>query len=76
MFIHNNTSKNGRKTIASKLLTHRFSAGCVGEFFRPRAVVLLSSEPRAASEMAKKGGQIGRVSSFLVLAFYRVSKEK
>ena len=35
---------------------------------RPRAVVLLSSEPRAASEKV--------TASFLVLAFYRVSKEK
>jgi len=83
MFIHYSSSKNGGKTIASKLLTYRFSAGCVGEFFRPQAVVLLSSEPRAASEKVKlckfngkKGGQIRRVSSFLVLAFYRVSKEK
>ena len=32
MFIHNSSSKNGRKTIASKLLKHRFSLGCVGEF--------------------------------------------
>ena len=64
MFIHNNTSKNGRKTIASKLLTHRFSAGCVGEFFRPRAVVLLSSEPRAASEMAKKEDRLGACPRF------------
>ena len=31
MFIHNNSSKNGRDTTASKLLTHRFSASCVGE---------------------------------------------
>ena len=32
MFIHNSSSNNGRKTSASKLLTHRFSAGCVGGF--------------------------------------------
>ena len=82
MFIHNSSSKNGRKTIASKLLTHRFSAGCVGEFFRPRAVVLLSSELRVARKRkimqisGNKGGQIRRVPSFLALAFYRVSKEK
>ena len=31
MFIHNNISKNGRDTTASELLTHRFSASCVGE---------------------------------------------
>ena len=31
MFIHNNSSKIGRDTTASKLLTHRFSASCVGE---------------------------------------------
>ena len=34
MFIHNSSSKNGRKTTASKLLKHRFSAGCVGEFLQ------------------------------------------
>ena len=34
MFIHNSSSKNGRKTITSKLLKHRFSAGCVGEFLQ------------------------------------------
>ena len=34
MLIHNSSSKNGRKTTASKLLTHRFSAGCVGEFLQ------------------------------------------
>ena len=32
MFIHNNSSKNGRKTTASKLLTHRFRADCGGEY--------------------------------------------
>ena len=64
MFIHNSSSKNDRKTIASKLLTHRFSAGYVGEFFRPRAVVLLSSGPRAASEMAKKEDRIGACPRF------------
>ena len=31
MFIHYNSSKNGRKRTAAKLLTHPFSAGCVGE---------------------------------------------
>ena len=31
MFIHNNSSKNGRKRTTAKLLTHPFSAGCVGE---------------------------------------------
>ena len=31
MFIHNRSSKNGCKTTASKLLTHRFSAGCAGK---------------------------------------------
>ena len=31
MFIHNSSSKNCRKTTSSKLFTHRFSAGCVGE---------------------------------------------
>ena len=34
MFIDNSSSKNGRKTTAAKLLTHRFSAGCVGEFLQ------------------------------------------
>ena len=34
MFIHNSKSKNDRKITASKLLTHRFSAGCVGEFLQ------------------------------------------
>ena len=34
MVIHNSSSKNGRKTTASKLLKQRFSAGCVGEFFQ------------------------------------------
>ena len=33
-FITYSSSKNGRKTTASKLLTHRFSAGRVGEFFQ------------------------------------------
>ena len=33
-FIHNSSSKNDRKITASKLLTHRFSAGCVGEFLQ------------------------------------------
>ena len=70
-FIDNSSSKNGRKTIASKLLTHRFSAGCVGEFFRPQAVVLLSSEPRAEREkvklcklMAKKEKRLGACPRF------------
>ena len=34
MFIHNSSSKNGRKTTASKLVKHLFSAGCVGEFLQ------------------------------------------
>ena len=34
MFIHNSSSKNDRKMTASKLLTHCFSAGCVGEFLQ------------------------------------------
>ena len=34
MFIHNSSSKNCRKTTSSKLFTHRFSAGCVGEFLQ------------------------------------------
>ena len=45
--------------------------------------MLLSSQPRAGSEKVKimqinveKGGKIGAPPSFLVLAFYRVSKEK
>ena len=33
-FITYSSSKNGRKTTASKLLTHRFSAGCVGGIFQ------------------------------------------
>ena len=32
MFIYNSSSQNGRKTTASNLHTHRFSAGCVDEF--------------------------------------------
>ena len=34
MLIHKSSSKNGRKTTASKLLTHRFTAGCVTEFLQ------------------------------------------
>ena len=33
-FIHNSSSKKDRKITASKLLTHRFSAGCIGEFLQ------------------------------------------
>lgn len=40
VFIHNRSSNNGRKTTASKLLTHRFSAGCVGGFL---AILTFSS---------------------------------
>ena len=45
--------------------------------------MLLSSQPRAGSEKVKimqinvkKGEKIGVPTPFLVLAFYRVSKEK
>ena len=34
MLIHSSSSKNSRQTTASKLLTHRFIAGCVGEFLQ------------------------------------------
>ena len=34
MLIHKSSSKNGRKNTASKLLTHRFTAGCVAEFLQ------------------------------------------
>ena len=34
MFIHNSNSNNGHMTTASKLLKHRSSAGCVGEFLQ------------------------------------------
>ena len=34
MLIHKSSLKNGRKTTASKLLTHRFTAGCVAEFLQ------------------------------------------
>ena len=34
MLIHKSGSKNGCKTTASKLLTHRFTAGCVAEFLQ------------------------------------------
>ena len=77
MFIHNSSSRNGRKKIASKLLTRRFSAVCVGEFFRPRAVVKRGERKGKIMQInGKKGGEIGHVPSFLVLVFYIVSKEK
>ena len=34
MLIHKSSLKNGRKTTASKLITHRFTAGCVAEFLQ------------------------------------------
>ena len=34
MLIHKSSSKNGGKITASKLLTHRFTAGCVAEFLQ------------------------------------------
>ena len=34
MLIHKSSSKNGGKTTASELLTRRFTAGCVAEFFQ------------------------------------------
>ena len=48
MFIHNNSSKNGRDTTTSKLLTHRFSASCVGEVLQ-----LLHFETKLVNSLLK-----------------------
>ena len=42
VFNHNSSSNNSRKTRASKLLTHRFSAGCVGGFLAILTFSLIS----------------------------------